>query len=148
MAKRHGATSGEPNREADLSTEQACTQAPPRFSRAHGHQRRTQGGCGTALARTQAAVRLTAHPKSRASLSMERLRQRADFLAAASGAKSTATAFVLQARKRSDDGPARVGFTVSKKVGNAVERNRVRRRALVHPLVRHFDPEMACIDGP
>jgi ribonuclease P protein component len=35
---------------------------------------------------------------------------------------------VLQARKRSDDGPARVGFTVSKKVGNAVERNRVRRR--------------------
>jgi ribonuclease P protein component len=59
---------------------------------------------------------------------MERLRQRADFLAAASGAKSTATAFVLQARKRSDDGPARVGFTVSKKVGNAVERNRVRRR--------------------
>jgi len=59
---------------------------------------------------------------------MERLRQRTDLLAAASGAKSTATAFVLQARKRSDDGPARVGFTVSKKVGNAVERNRVRRR--------------------
>ena len=59
---------------------------------------------------------------------MERLRQRADFLAAASGIKTTAAAFVLQARKRSDDGPARLGFTVSKKVGNAVERNRVRRR--------------------
>lgn len=59
---------------------------------------------------------------------MEQLRQRADFLAAASGAKSTAAAFVLQARKRNDDGPARIGFTVSKKVGNAVERNRVRRR--------------------
>ena len=59
---------------------------------------------------------------------MERLRQRADFLAAASGIKTTATAFVLQARKRTDDGPARFGFTVSKKVGNAVERNRVRRR--------------------
>jgi ribonuclease P protein component len=59
---------------------------------------------------------------------MERLRQRADFLAAKSGVKSTATAFVLQARKRIDDGPARFGFTVSKKVGNAVERNRVRRR--------------------
>ena len=39
-----------------------------------------------------------------------------------------ATAFVLQARKRTDDGPVRFGFTVSKKVGNAVERNRVRRR--------------------
>lgn len=60
---------------------------------------------------------------------MDRLRQRADFLAAAaSGIKAPATAFVLQVRKRSDDGPARVGFTVSKKVGNAVERNRVRRR--------------------
>ncbi len=59
---------------------------------------------------------------------MERLRQRADFLAAAAGLKTTATAFVLQARLRVDHGPARLGFTVSKKVGNAVERNRVRRR--------------------
>ena len=59
---------------------------------------------------------------------MERLRQRADFLAAATGAKSTAPAFVLQMRKRTDAGPPRFGFTVSKKVGNAVERNRVRRR--------------------
>ena len=31
-------------------------------------------------------------------------------------------------RPRREDGPVRVGFTVSKKVGNAVERNRVRRR--------------------
>ena len=59
---------------------------------------------------------------------MERLRQRADFLAAAAGSKSTAAAFVLQARKRGDSGPPRFGFTVSKKVGNAVQRNRVRRR--------------------
>ncbi len=59
---------------------------------------------------------------------MERLRQRADFLAAASGIKVPAPAVVLQARKRTDDGPARCGFTVSKKVGNAVQRNRVRRR--------------------
>jgi ribonuclease P protein component len=59
---------------------------------------------------------------------MERLRQRADFLAAAAGAKAPSTAFVLQTRNRRDEGPARFGFTVSKKVGNAVERNRVRRR--------------------
>jgi ribonuclease P protein component len=59
---------------------------------------------------------------------MERLRQRADFLAAASGIKVSAPAFLLQARKRSNEGPVRFGFTVSKKVGNAVERNRVRRR--------------------
>ena len=59
---------------------------------------------------------------------MERLKQRADFLAAAAGVKVPAAAFILQARKRDDNLPARFGFTVSKKVGNAVERNRVRRR--------------------
>jgi ribonuclease P protein component len=59
---------------------------------------------------------------------MQRLRQRADFLAAARGAKAPAGGFVLQALDRREDGPVRVGFTVSKKVGNAVERNRVRRR--------------------
>jgi ribonuclease P protein component len=59
---------------------------------------------------------------------MERLRQRADFLATASGAKVATAAFVLQARRRGDGGPVRVGFTVSRRVGTAVERNRVRRR--------------------
>jgi ribonuclease P protein component len=59
---------------------------------------------------------------------MQHIRQRADFLAAAGGAKANATAFVLQARKRDDNGPARIGFTVTRKVGTATERNRVRRR--------------------
>jgi ribonuclease P protein component len=40
----------------------------------------------------------------------------------------------VQGRKRDDPGPLRVGFTVSKKVGNAPERNRVRRR--LRELVR------------
>jgi len=59
---------------------------------------------------------------------MQRLRRRADFLAAAAGAKAVANAFVLQARARGDDKPARVGFAVARKVGTAVERNRIRRR--------------------
>jgi ribonuclease P protein component len=59
---------------------------------------------------------------------MERLRQRRDFLAAAAGASASTAGFVVQERQRSDGGPARVGFTVSKKVGGAVERNRVRRQ--------------------
>jgi ribonuclease P protein component len=61
-------------------------------------------------------------------IAMVRLKQRADFLAAASGAKIATAAFVLQGRNRDDGGPARIGFTVSRKVGTAVERNRVRRR--------------------
>jgi ribonuclease P protein component len=35
---------------------------------------------------------------------------------------------VLQALARGDTGPVRIGFTVTKKVGNAVTRNRTRRR--------------------
>ena len=58
-----------------------------------------------------------------------RLKRRAEFLRAASkGRKAVATGLVLQALPRSDDLPARVGFTVTKKVGNAVVRNRTRRR--------------------
>ena len=45
-----------------------------------------------------------------------------------SNATGSAAGFVLQRRDRDDDRPARVGYTVTKRVGNAVERNRVRRR--------------------
>jgi ribonuclease P protein component len=70
---------------------------------------------------------------------MQRLKQRADFLAAATGAKAPVSGFVLQARDRREDGPVRVGFTCSKKVGNAVERNRVRRR--LREVVRLSPPD-------
>jgi len=59
---------------------------------------------------------------------MERLKRRSDFRAAAGGARAPGRSFVVQARRRADDGPARFGLTVSKQVGNAVQRNRVRRR--------------------
>jgi len=72
---------------------------------------------------------------------MQRLRHRADFLAAAAAVKVSTKAFIVQMRDRRDDGPARVGFTVSKKVGNAVERNRVRRR--LREIVRHASGEAA-----
>ena len=68
---------------------------------------------------------------------MDRLKQRADFVAASAGARAASPAFVVQSRHRSDDGPVRVGFTVTKKVGNAPERNRVRRR--LRELVKRLD---------
>jgi ribonuclease P protein component len=67
-------------------------------------------------------------PDRAAPVSLERLKRRSDFRAAAGGLRAASRAFVLQARCRGDQGAARVGFTVSRQVGNAVERNRVRRR--------------------
>jgi ribonuclease P protein component len=69
---------------------------------------------------------------------MDRLRQRADFLAVANGARVNSPAFVLQSRRRDDSGPVRIGFTVTKKNGNAPERNRIRRR--LRELVKLIDP--------
>lgn len=54
--------------------------------------------------------------------------RRADFLAAARGLRQGTAGFLLQARNRGDDAPFRVGFTCSKKIGNAVQRNRAKRR--------------------
>lgn len=68
---------------------------------------------------------------------MDRLRQRADFLAVANGARVNSAGFVLQGRRRDDDGPIRVGFTVTKKNGTATERNRIRRR--LRELVKRLD---------
>ncbi len=49
---------------------------------------------------------------------------------------------VVQARKRGDDEPiVHVGFTCSKKVGNAVQRNRAKRR--LRAAVRAVLPSMA-----
>jgi ribonuclease P protein component len=58
-----------------------------------------------------------------------RLKRRAEFLrAAAKGRKAATHGLVLQALARDDNGPARIGFTVTKKIGGAVVRNRTRRR--------------------
>ncbi|MEJ1977439.1 MAG: ribonuclease P protein component [Acetobacteraceae bacterium] len=58
-----------------------------------------------------------------------RLKRRAEFLRVASrGRKVAVHGLVLQAMPRPDENPARIGFTVTKKVGNAVIRNRTRRR--------------------
>lgn len=57
------------------------------------------------------------------------LRKRADFLAAARARRQGTASMMVQGRKRGEDGLGmRVGFTCSKKVGNAVARNRAKRR--------------------
>jgi ribonuclease P protein component len=57
------------------------------------------------------------------------LKRRAEFLRiAAKGRKAAMPGVVLQALPQQDQEVARLGFTVTKKIGNAVVRNRTRRR--------------------
>jgi ribonuclease P protein component len=59
----------------------------------------------------------------------QRLKRRAEFLrVAAKGRKAAVHGLVLQALPQPNMVALRVGFTVTKKVGNAVVRNRTRRR--------------------
>lgn len=57
-----------------------------------------------------------------------KLTQRADYLRAGRGKKVHTTGFVLQMWKRGDQDAPRFGVTCSKKVGNAVARNKAKRR--------------------
>ena len=64
---------------------------------------------------------------------VEVLAKRADFLRAAQAARRGMPGFLLQARRRTEGEPAapeliRIGYTCSKKIGNAVARNRAKRR--------------------
>lgn len=77
------------------------------------------------------AVQAPAPPPATSQAALVVLTKRADFLAAARARRQAAPAFLLQARRRAEDmssAQTRIGFTCSKKVGNAVARNRAKRR--------------------
>jgi ribonuclease P protein component len=112
--------------EAHLSAEQPGPQAAPRVPLPHGDRRRSQGAERPPRARPQEAQRLTI------------IKKRADFLAANGGKRASTPGFILLVRDRQDqDQEMRVGFTVTKKIGGAVVRNRMKRRfrALAREIV-------------
>jgi ribonuclease P protein component len=70
-----------------------------------------------------------AGPQGERTTGLATLRRRAEFLRVRGGARWATPAFVLEAKQRGGEAEgARFGFTVSKQVGGAVERNRIRRR--------------------
>jgi ribonuclease P protein component len=114
--------------EAHVSAEQPGAQAAPRVPRADGDGQRTQGDRGAPVARPQDAVGL------------KKLTRRADFLAANAGKRAPMPGFVLLVRPRGDEDMAmRYGITVTKKIGGAVVRNRMKRR--FRALVRELFPQ-------
>ena len=68
-----------------------------------------------------------------------RLKKRNEFRTVFQRGRSFANRqFVLYYYKRKTDGPFRVGISVSRKVGKAVTRNRIKR--LIKEVVRHWTP--------
>ena len=60
---------------------------------------------------------------------IQKLTKRSEFLACAQAPSCAKGAIVVQARPRGDDTPlVRIGFTATKRIGGAVERNRAKRR--------------------
>jgi ribonuclease P protein component len=63
-----------------------------------------------------------------AGFTIERLKKRPDFLACAAGPSFARGAVLVQARARDERPLVRAGFTATKRIGGAVERNRAKRR--------------------
>ena len=73
---------------------------------------------------------------------IERLKSRPQFLAAAKGVSEARGAVVIQRLDRGDGDPVvRLGFTATRKVGNAVIRNRAKRR--LREAARALAPQLA-----
>jgi ribonuclease P protein component len=76
-----------------------------------------------------------------ASLKITRIQKRADFLACAKAPHCARGAVLVQARRRDDTPLVRAGFTATKRIGGAVQRNRAKRR--LREAARLILPELA-----
>ncbi len=75
-------------------------------------------------------------------ITFETMKNRPDYLRTAQGRRQGTGSFLLQGRARGDDAAlVRIGFTASKKIGNAVARNRAKRR--LRALARDVLPKLA-----
>ena len=119
------------HRETDLSTEQPEAQADARIPGADAHAPRASGHRPAPRQGTQASERLMPEPAPGAGerlLPAERLRRRADYLRCYRTGRRRHGAAALIYFAPNPLGHPRLGITASRKVGNAVVRQRLKRR--------------------
>ena len=114
--------------EAHFSAEQSGSCTAARVPRPDGNSGRSRRDSRAPRARSQKAVGLIT------------ISARKDFLAANQAKRAPMSGFVLLARPRDDDDSTmRLGITVTTKIGNAVVRNRMKRR--FRALAREILPQ-------
>jgi len=124
------------NNEKDLPTQQSPTQTHSRLPRPDGDASRAQGAQAPARQGTHSpdgldsaqTARLT-RTRGLAISTANRLRRHAEYVYVhRQGVRFQTPHFVLHAAKLADCEDSKLGMTVSRRIGNAVMRNRLRRR--------------------
>jgi ribonuclease P protein component len=125
-------------REAHVPTEQPQAKEDSRIPGPDAHARRTRGAQGTTRARPQAARRL-----------IQPIRSRATFDALARTRPARRGPVSVRVHTGDDPGAPHVAYAVSRRVGGAVVRNRVRRRlrAAVRAHAGALDPGASYLFG-
>lgn len=153
-------------REEDVSTQQPAAQAYARVPGADAHPSRAGGAVAAAAQGSEAAERLSAAtPAASKPLAGERLRRgervrrRGEYLRAYRRGRRRSGALVTLHFAPNQEGAARLGVTVSRKVGNSVVRHRLKRHIVevfrrapsraglpAWDFVVHAKPEAAAAD--
>ena len=123
--------------EKDLPASQSSTQTHPRLHGSHGNARWTQGTQAPSRQGTQTAqhlnpaqtTRVAGHRPLQGFSKANRLHRSAEFLRLQrKGVRAQSKHFVLYAGRLGDEAERRLGVTVPRRIGNAVVRNRLKRR--------------------
>ena len=123
--------------EKDLPASQPSTQTDPRVHGSHGNTRWTQGAETPARQGTQTpehlnpaqTARVAGHRSPQGFSKANRLHRSAEFLRLQrKGVRAQSKHFVLYAGRLGDEAERRLGITVSRRIGKAIVRNRLKRR--------------------
>jgi ribonuclease P protein component len=152
-------------REENIPAQQPAAQAHARLPGPHAHPSRSRGAVAAEAQGAQAAQRLTGASRPPGAGRGEplrrgqRIRRRGDYLRAYRRGRRRSGALLTLHFIPNEEGVARLGVTVSRKVGNSVVRHRLKRRLVegfrrsdLRPglpawdFVAHLRPEAATAD--